>query len=204
MEFYDVVGRRRTVREFSPAPVEEDKIARALKAGLKAPSNAHLKTWQFILLSDREDRREAVKEHLRARDIKDKTEIEGFLSAFENETLKTVYRRTLPVQLTMMLEAPEVLVVGYKMKPLGRVKSLFELNPLASVWMCIENIMLALAAEGLFGCTYTPYDAAGLKTYLGMPEGLEIAAVIPFGYPRGGPEARGEEALGGRMHIDRW
>jgi len=204
MDFYDTLNRRRTVREFKPTPVEQDKVARVLEAGLKAPSNAHLKYLHFILLRDTERRREAVTEYLRARDMKEETEIETFLAAFEDETLKKVYRRTLPIQLTMMLEAPEVLVACYKMKPLSQCRSLFELNPLASAWMCIENIMLAMAAEGLFGCTYTPYDAGGLKKFLGIPEGYEIASIIPFGYPRNVPEARDNEALAGRLHIDNW
>jgi hypothetical protein len=84
-------------------------------AGLRAPSNAHIKPWQFVPLRDWEKRRRAVVEGLRARDLKDGGEIERFLERFTDETLKGVYRRSLPVQLTMMLEAPELLVVCYKM-----------------------------------------------------------------------------------------
>lgn len=204
MEFYQAVRSRRTVREFAPRPVEEDKVKRALEAGLAAPSNAHLKSWEFVLLRDREARRRAVVEGLKARDMKDRDEIEKFLERFENETLKSVYRRTLPVQLTMMLEAPEVLLVCYRMKPLASCRTLFELNPLASVWMCVENIMLALAAEGLYGCTYTPYDAEGLKKQLGVPGGFEVAAVIPFGYPKTAPAPGEDEGLEKQIHIDAW
>ncbi len=204
MEFKVVVARRRTVREFSARSVEEEKVRKVLEAGLAAPSNAHLKPWEFILLRNRETRRTAVVDHLKARNLADREEIDRFLDAFQEEALKSVYRRSLPLQLTMMLEAPEVLVVVYKMKPLGDCRRLFDLNPLASAWMCIENIMLALAAEGLFGCTYTPYDAAGLKMHLGIPEGREIAAIIPFGYPAKIPEAWPAEALEPRLHIDRW
>jgi nitroreductase len=104
----------------------------------------------------------------------------------------------------MMLEAPELLVVCYKMKPLDECGTLFELNPLASIWMCIENIMLAMAAEGLFGCPYTPYDAAGLKTALGVPPGWEVAAVIPFGCPRTPLGPNETEELDRRLHVDAW
>jgi nitroreductase len=204
MEFYEAVARRRTVREFRPDPVPEETVRRLLAAGLRAPSNAHIKPWQFVLLRDREKRRRAVVEGLRARDLKDGGEIERFLERFTDETLKGVYRRSLPVQLTMMLEAPELLVVCYKMKPLDECGTLFELNPLASIWMCIENIMLAMAAEGLFGCTYTPYDAAGLKTALGVPPGWEVAAVIPFGCPRTPPGPNETEELDRRLHVDAW
>jgi nitroreductase len=204
MEFYETLARRRTVREFRTDPVPDETVCRVLEAGLRAPSNAHLKPWRFILLRDREKRRRAVVEGLRARDLKDGEEIESFLERFTDETLKGVYRRSLPVQLTMMLEAPELLVVCYKMKPLAECRTLFELNPLASIWMCIENIMLAMAAEGLYGCTYTPYDAAGLKTALGVPSGWEVAAVVPFGYPRTALAPNEAENLDRRLHVDTW
>jgi nitroreductase len=204
MEFTEAVSRRRTVRHFGPGPVPQEAVRRALEAGLKAPCNAHLKSWQFILLRDRERRRRAVAEGLRARDMKDRDEIERFVARFKEDELKSVYRRSLPVQMTMMLEAPEVLVVCYKMKPLAECRTLFELNPLASAWMCIENIMLALAAEGLCGCTYTPYDAAGLKDLLRIPPEYQVAAVIPFGFPKTEPEGQVPETLDERLHIDTW
>jgi nitroreductase len=204
MDLKEVVAKRRTVREFEARPVPPDAVRRALEAGLLAPCNAHLKSWQFILLRDREKRIRTVTNGLKARDMKDRAEIEAFVSRFAEEELRKVYRRTLPLQLTMMLEAPEVLVVCYKMKPLAECRSLFELNPLASAWMCVENIMLALAAEGLFGCTYTPYDANGLREALGIPSEYQVAAVVPFGFPRKAPEPQAPESLDERLHFDTW
>jgi len=204
MDFYEAVKKRRTVREFLDKPVPGEAIRRALAAGLRAPSNAHLKSWQFILLRDRERRAKAVVQGLKARDMKDQEEIERFLARFDQEELKKVYRRSLPLQQSMMLQAPELLLVCYRMKPLAECRTLFELNPLASAWMCIENIMLALAAEGLYGCTYTPYESRGLKELLGVPAGFEIAVVIPFGYPKKAPQENESEDLDARLHIDNW
>lgn len=205
MEFYEAVRRRRTVREFRPAPVEGDKIKRVLEAGLKAPCNAHLKDWQFIFLRDAENRRKALADALMARDLKDPRGIEDLVNTMPNEELRRVYRKSLPVQLTMMLEAPELLIVLYRIrKPLGEVRTLFELNNLASVWCCVENIMLAMAAEGLYGCTYSPYDTSGLKQYLGVPKDMEVATIIPFGYPMEQPPEAGSEDLDRRLHINKW
>ncbi|MCJ7524552.1 MAG: nitroreductase family protein [Candidatus Aminicenantes bacterium] len=204
MEFYEAVNKRRTVREFQDKLVPEDAVRRALAAGLRAPCNAHLKSWQFILLRDLEKRDKAVFDGLKARDMKDRDEIERFVARFDEPELKKVYRRSLPLQQTMMLQAPELLLVCYRMKSLNECRTLFELNPLASAWMCVENIMLALAAEGLFGCTYTPYDSKGLKEFLGVPAGYEIAAVIPFGYPQEPPGENQGEDLDARLHVDGW
>ncbi len=204
MEFGEVVRLRRTTREFDGRAVPEAAVRRALEAGLRAPCNAHLKSWQFVLLRDRDRRRLAVVAALKARDMTDPAEIERFVARFADEELKAVYRRSLPVQQAMMLAAPELLVVCYKLKPLAECRTLFELNPLASVWMCIENVMLALADQGLFGCTYTPYDAAGLKEALRVPAGYEVAAVIPFGFPKTPPVEAEREDLDARLHVDAW
>jgi nitroreductase len=124
-------------------------------------------------------------EGLKARNLVNPEAIERLVSKFQNEELREVYRRSLPLQLSMMLEAPEVLVVCYKPnKPLGEVKTYFELNPLAFIWMCIQNIIVAMSVEGLYGCTYTPYETSGLKRHLGIPCEYEVASVIPFGYPK--------------------
>lgn len=204
MDLHQAIQKRRTVREFADRPVPEHLVRRVLEAGLRAPSNAHLKYWHYIRLRDRPARERAVVEFLRARDLKDPKVVEEFVARFDDETLRKVYRKSLPLQLSMMLQAPELLVVVYRQKPLAACRSLFELNPLASVWMCIENMMLGMAAEGLFGCTYTPYDAAGLKAHLGVPDGYEVAAVIPFGYPFQDPGPGEEIPLGERLHVDRW
>lgn len=205
MEFYEAVRKRRTVREYSSRPVEEEKIHRVLTAGLRAPANAHLKEWQFILLRNPENRRRALVDALHARDLKDKKSIEDIIETMPYEELKEVYRKSLPLQLTMMLEAPELLLVCYRMRrPLAEVKTLFELNNLASVWCCVENIVLAMAAEGLYGCTYSPYNTADLKKYLGLPHDMEVAVLLPIGYPRAEPEEMISEDLDARLHIDRW
>lgn len=205
MDFYEAVRKRKTVREFQDKPVEDEKTRRILEAGLKAPANAHLKDWEFILLRNPGNRKKAVADALKARDLKDKQGIEALIKTMPHEELKEVYRKSLPVQLTMMLEAPELLVVCYKMrKPLGEVKSLFDLNCLASAWCCIENILLAMAAEGIFGCTYAPRETKGLKEFLGIPEDMEVAAVIPFGYPKQSPPEQEAPFLDRKIHIDRW
>jgi nitroreductase len=44
-DFCEAVEKRRTVREFQAKPMEEEKLLRALAAGLKAPSHNHLRGW---------------------------------------------------------------------------------------------------------------------------------------------------------------
>jgi nitroreductase len=205
MDVYEAIRRRRTVREFDARAVEEEKVRRVLEAGLRAPAGAHLKDWDFILLRDPVRRRQAVTDALRARNLDDKAGIEALIATMPYEELKEVYRKSLPLQLTMLLEAPELLVVCYRTrKPLGEITSYFDLNPLASAWCCVENMLLAMAAEGLYGVTYVARETEGFKAFLGIPAGREVAAVIPFGYPRHAPVEREAPPLSAKLHIDKW
>jgi nitroreductase len=152
MDFYEAVETRRSVREFQSKPVEEEKMMRVLNAGLKAPSHNHLREWEFILVEDPEQRRRVVEEGAKAENITDEEEINRSLTDLSSNLQREMYLKALPVQKRMLLSSPELLVVCFKMKrTLKDCKTLYELNSFASVWTCIENILVAMAAEGIFG-----------------------------------------------------
>ncbi|MCR4287351.1 MAG: nitroreductase family protein [Deltaproteobacteria bacterium] len=48
--FYELFERRRSVREFGPAPVEPDKLSRLLTALNRAQSAANRQPWHFIVI----------------------------------------------------------------------------------------------------------------------------------------------------------
>ena len=52
MELYDVIKNRYSVRDYSPAPVEEDKLLRVLDAGRLAPSGNNRQDWKFVAVRD--------------------------------------------------------------------------------------------------------------------------------------------------------
>lgn len=56
MEFIEVIGKRRSIRDFSQEKVRPEIVEKALEAGLKAPSYNHLKEWDFILVNDAQTR----------------------------------------------------------------------------------------------------------------------------------------------------
>ena len=56
-DFYEEIGRRRTVREFSNRPVPTDIIEMALRAAGTAPSGANLQPWHFVVVSGKETKK---------------------------------------------------------------------------------------------------------------------------------------------------
>ena len=58
MNVYEAVAARHTIRDFAVRPVERDAVKRWLDAGMKAPTNDHLRQWHFVLVDDPDRRRQ--------------------------------------------------------------------------------------------------------------------------------------------------
>lgn len=204
MEIQECINNRRTIRDFSCLNVPREIIEKAVKAGLKAPSYNHLKQWEFILV--REQSKRIALTH--TEEMKEEV-TEDLIKAFEGYDLlaKEMYLDAVPKQKKMILTAPELLVVVYKPKTqISESKRVYDLNCLASVWCCIENILLSLAENNVFGVTFIPQNTNAVKEALNIPQELEVAAIIPFGYKA--PDAKiipqKEVSLELRLHIDNW
>lgn len=59
MEFFDVITRRRSVRAYSPKPVEEEKLKRIFEAANLAPSAGNLQAYQVHVFR-KQDKKEAL------------------------------------------------------------------------------------------------------------------------------------------------
>ena len=204
MELQEAVIKRRTIRDFSDKLIDPATITAALSAGIHAPSYNHLKQWDFILVSDlkirialtqTEEMIEEVPEELR--------------QAFEGEEtiVKEMYLDAIPKQKKMILTAPVLLVVVYKPKTqIDESKRVYDLNCLASVWCCIENILLSLAENDIFGVTFIPQDTLAVKKILNIPQELEVATIIPFGYKAHTAKIIHQKkvSLEEKIHINNW
>lgn len=204
MDFYEVVEKRRTVREFQSKLVEEEKLLRVLAAGLKAPSHNHLREWEFILMKDFEQRKRVVDLGVIAKDYSEE-EIEEATKPM-TDWEKEAYLKALPVQRRMLMSSPDLLIVCFRMrKSFKECEILYELNNFASVWACIENILLAMAAEGLYGVTFIiPHETVPLKKMLGIPDDYEVTALIPIGYPQEYFVKQKPVSLKEKIHYNKW
>ena len=59
MEFFEVIGRRRSVRAYSAKPVEEEKLKRIFEAANLAPSAGNLQAYQVHVFR-KQDKKEAL------------------------------------------------------------------------------------------------------------------------------------------------
>ncbi|MGE5678945.1 MAG: nitroreductase family protein [Pseudomonadota bacterium] len=204
MELQEVILKRRTIRDFSDKPVDKDIVNVALNSGLHAPSYNHLKQWDFILVKESKTRLALTQTEEMIEQVTDELK-----QAFEGHefTAKEMYLDAIPKQKRMILTAPELLVVVYKPKTqVSDSKRVYDLNCLASVWCCIDNILLSLAEKDVFGVTFIPKNTPQVKKVLNIPQELEVAAIIPFGYKAADAKiiSQKDTVLEEKIHIDKW
>ena len=53
MEFYEVINKRRSIRQFEDREIQREVLERILDAGLKAPSSNHQRRWERLTLTDK-------------------------------------------------------------------------------------------------------------------------------------------------------
>lgn len=183
MEFYDVVNNRRTTREFLKKDVDFEVVKRILEAGNKAPAWDHNRNWQYIVLHTDEEKDRVLFE---AKKTADKFDAERYFNMprpYEITLGQKMYGYAVPRQYTMLKNAPYVVIPLFKFKELngGKISSL---NPFATIWCVIENILLAAAAEGLSCSVRVPLGKEHdvVKSNLKVPPTYTIPAFIGIGY----------------------
>lgn len=204
MELQKVINRRRTIRDFSDKDVPVEIIEKALTAGLKAPSYNHLKQWDFILVKDLDIRYKLTETEKMIEEIT--KELEENFKDYE-ALAKEMYLEAIPKQKRMILEASQLLVIAYKPKTqIKDARKIYDLNCLASVWCCIENILLSLAEDDVYGVTFIPQNTDEIKKILGIPNEIEVAAFIPLGYKKENIRVIPQKdiKLRDKLHINHW
>ena len=205
MEFKEVINKRSTIRDFQDKMIPVNIIEYAIENGFKAPTYNHLREWDFIIINSLESKLKLIKSEQLDRTI-DINELE---KVFRNEEtiMKEMYLDAIPKQKKMILEAPTVIIIVFKPKTLViQAQRAYDLNCLASVWTCIENFLLSLAEFDVYGVTFIPQNIDQIKKEMGIPDKLEIAAIIPIGYKTEGAKVlkQKEVNIKERIHLESW
>ncbi len=208
MDVYEAMAARKTIRDFSPQPIEAEVIRRLIAADFNAPSNNHLRQWHFVLLQDCQRRKELLDQVI---DPVGRKGAIGIVNRWQitDPVQREMYIEGIPRQYSMLMNCACLMLPFFEQTtPLLKPKDLSALNAFASIWCVVENILVAAASEGIFGVTRIPFEKERevIKAYVEAPEGYEIPCYIALGTPADGVQrARQMEInLDERIHSDRW
>jgi len=178
--FHDDMGRRRTVRDFSPRPVPRDVVEHAVRAAGTAPSGANMQPWHFVVVSD-----PAVKTRIRRG--AEEEERAFYHGRAPREWLDALAPLGTDEHKPFLEVAPYVIVVfalSYGVLPDGRrVKNYYVQE---SVGIAVGLLIAALHHAGLATLTHTPSPMGFLNEILDRPANERPYLVLVAGYPAEG------------------
>jgi len=174
--YYRHMQLRRSVRDFSPAPVQKDIIEKIIMTASTAPSGANKQPWMFCAVSD-----PVLKTQIRL--AAEKEEHENYNGRMNEEWL-----RDLAILGTnenkLFLETAPWLIIVFK-KPYNLDGDIKRKNYYVSesVGIACGFLLTAIYQAGLVALTHTPSPMNFLKKILKRPENETPYLVIPVGYP---------------------
>lgn len=167
MDVLEVIKWRRSIREFSPQKIEQEKVLKILEAGRLAPSSSNRQAWHFIVVDDKN----LIKK------IPEKVIIgtKGIISWIK--------------------DAPLVIVGCYTKKITHYIADLYgHENHLIDISIAMTHMVLEATELGIGSCFIGWFNERYLKSLLKIPHSYRIAMLVVLGYPKN-PST--QEGIGG-------
>jgi len=177
-EFYQLMDRRRSVRQFSADPVPRELIELAIATASTSPSGAHRQPWKFVAVSDPSTKRK-IRE---AAEAEEKESYDG--GRMPPEWLEALAPLGTDWRKPYLEIAPWIVVVfeePYGVAPDGSPRKNYYVKE--SVGMACGLFIAALHNMGLASLTHTPSPMAFLSRILDRPANEKPYVLIPVGYP---------------------
>lgn len=208
MEFYEAVENRRTIRDFTADEMSREVIERIIAAGMKAPTNDHMRDWHFVVVTDKALAARCIE---RIPETFSDEQVEAVLHDWNltDGCQQQAYKIAIPKQYRMLIDAACMIIPLLKQKvDLLHPQNLSHLNGFASIWCCIENMFLASTAEGYASTLRIPLgdEAQWVRKTLGYPEDYLMPCFIAMGKPREDAACVKQQdiPLDERIHYNGW
>jgi len=158
MTLDEIIQRRRSIRRYSPQPVEKEKILACLEAARLAPSAENAQPWRFLVIDDPE--------------LKDKVSKKAFSGIYSS----CRFAAQAPV-LVLMMAKLDVLA-----NRLGRLVQGTQFY-LLDLGIAGEHFVLKAEELGLGTCWIGWFKARAVRKLLKIPKKYRLVAMFSVGYP---------------------
>jgi iodotyrosine deiodinase len=166
---HDLLGDRRTIRDFSPAPVDPELIRLAIATAHTAPSGANRQPWRFVVVTDpqlKQQIRDGAEEE--EREFYESRGAQAWLDALE--PLGTDWHKP------HLTDAPFLIVVFEVRTP----KPYYGLE---SIGIAVGLLLASLHVAGIATLTHTPSPMRFLNGILDRPSDEKPIMVVAAGWP---------------------
>ena len=175
--FYQLMDRRRSVREFSSDPVSTSVIEELVRAASTAPSGAHKQPWTFVAVCDPRLKRDI-------RIAAEKEERANYAGRMPPDWLKALEPLGTDEHKPFLEIAPWLVVLfrqDYGLSESGERTHHYYVAE--SVGIAAGLFLAAVHHAGLVALTHTASPMGFLREILERPANETAMLLIPVGYP---------------------
>jgi coenzyme F420-0:L-glutamate ligase / coenzyme F420-1:gamma-L-glutamate ligase len=174
----DVLAARRTVRDFTDAPVDPAAVRRAVAAAITAPAPHHSTPWRFVILES-EQARTTLLNDMREAWI---TDLRG--DGFTPEQITRRLRRGEPLYGAPLLIVPCLHAEAAHTYPDQRRNASEREMFVVAMGAAVQNLLVALAVEGLGSCwvSSTMFCRETARAALGLPPDWDPMGAVGVGH----------------------
>jgi coenzyme F420-0:L-glutamate ligase/coenzyme F420-1:gamma-L-glutamate ligase len=182
----DVLTARRTVREFTTAPVPAEAVRRAVAAAVTAPAPHHSQPWRFAVLESPQARTRLLDHMLAA------WQADLARDGFTAEQISRRVRRGDVLRRAPLLIVPCLIGDAAHRYPDERRNRAERTMFLVSMGAAVENLLVSLAVDGLGSCwvSSTLFCREAAAVALGLSPEWEPMGTVGVGYPASPAPAR--------------
>ena len=208
MEFYEVLEKRRTYRDFSGCEVSDEILKRIIGAAFKAPTNDHLRQFEFVVVRGRENIAKIITPL--AKNMATFKKLVAEVDESGDKDKMAMFADALPKQQKMLMDSGLLIIPFFRQLtwPLLKPVEQSSLNYFASAWCALENMLLAATYEGLGAAFHIPVsdEAEQIKKIVHVPEGYEFLCLLTVGYPAPNAFLPKQKAIKmeDRIHLNVW
>ncbi|MEM7355319.1 MAG: nitroreductase family protein [Acidobacteriota bacterium] len=175
--YFELMDRRRSVRDFSDEPVPRELIETAIRTASTAPSGAHRQPWQFVVIGDADIKREI-------RIAAEAEERKSYEERMPDEWLHALEPLGVDWHKPFLEVVPWIVVVfeelfGFEAD--GSKRKNYYVRE--SVGIACGLFIASLHNMGLATLTHTPSPMRFLNQILGRPKNEKPYILFPIGYP---------------------
>ena len=187
----EAIERRRSIRNFAADDVPDEMIEQMLEAARLAPSANNRQPWRFLVVRDKEVKKELRHICLGQQFIEEAPvviicfgDLERYSAEARRQRRKEMMNSGAGATLSGRFADPEYLAYLDSLPTPPREQLLRPV--IANTYIAIEHLVLMATALGLGTCWVGGFnDDVELNRLFDLPDNLIPVAVIPVGYPSG-------------------